>query len=81
MTTIERYKLNPSKSAVSLEYEPYSHSDYLTLMSKYQNMRLPKGLGPTDDERWQKEVFVVYKDLPTIADPSFSYCSMLNDTE
>ena len=56
MTTIERYQLNPSKSAVSLEYEPYSHSDYLTMISKYQNMKLPKGLGPTDDERWQIEV-------------------------
>lgn len=56
MSTIERYRLNPSKSAVSLEYEPYTPADYKTLISKYQHMKLPKSLGPTDDERWQREV-------------------------
>lgn len=60
MSTIERYRLNPPKSITTHEYEPYSNSDYRNLNSRYQNMKLPRGLGPTDDERWQNEVLFLF---------------------
>jgi hypothetical protein len=57
LTTLERYHLNRTKSSLSTDFQPYSHRDYLNQKHRDQTMKLPRGLGPTDDERWKKEVF------------------------
>ena len=58
MTTGERYSLNPTKTKTldHFEFEPYTSTDYRSLMSRYQNMHLPRGLGHTETERWHVEV-------------------------
>jgi hypothetical protein len=56
LTTLERYHLNRSKSNLGSEFHPYSHQDYLNQKNRDQNMRLPRGLGPSEDERWKSEV-------------------------
>jgi hypothetical protein len=58
MTTEERYVFNPTRTQAQegFDYEPYTHSDYKHMMSRYQNMQLPRGLGHTETERWKVEV-------------------------
>lgn len=56
MTTNERYKVFPSKSTASIDFEPYSQREYRNLQSRDRNMRLPRGLGASDDDRWKLEV-------------------------
>ncbi|KAJ3303435.1 hypothetical protein HDV03_003803 [Kappamyces sp. JEL0829] len=55
MSTIERYRLNPSKTNPSFNYEPYSASEFRSMKSRYQHMKLPRSLGPAEDERWKIE--------------------------
>jgi hypothetical protein len=61
LTTIERYHLNPSKSKsnLNLDYDTHSFQEYKSMKARDQNMKLPRGLGPSGNEIWKLEVYLL----------------------
>jgi hypothetical protein len=56
LSTEERYHLVPSKSKTSLDFQPYSHQEYINLKAKDQHMKLPNSLGHSVNDTWRQEV-------------------------